>query len=41
MNKYKLIVKEGVYKSDNLFYLIIEVFRHRFEHLIKDGKWMD
>jgi hypothetical protein len=41
MSKYKLIVKEGVYYSDNLFFLIIEIFKHRFSHLIKDGKWMD
>jgi len=41
MSKYKLTVKEGVYYSDNLFFLIIEILKHRFSHLIKDGKWMD
>jgi hypothetical protein len=37
----KLIVKNGTYEADTLWQLIIEVLKHRFWHLIKDGKWMD
>ena len=38
---YELKVPNGTYKSDNLFWLLVAVFRHRFHHLIKDRKWMD
>lgn len=40
--KLKLIVKgAGVYKAHNLWQLIIEVLKHRFWHLLNDGKWID
>ena len=31
----------GIYESNSLFGLFIEVIKHRFEHLIRDRKWMD
>jgi hypothetical protein len=37
----KLIVKNGSYEADTLWELIIMVLKHRFWHLINDGKWMD
>ena len=39
--RYELKVPDGTYKADNLFWLLIAVFRHRFQHLIKNGKFMD
>jgi hypothetical protein len=40
--KLKLIVKGiGFYESDSLTNLIIEVLKHRFWHLVHEGKWMD
>lgn len=41
MNNFKLICKAGIYEADSFFALIIEVLKHRFSHLIKDGKWID
>jgi hypothetical protein len=41
MAKFKLIVEAGVYESDSLLSLILEVLKHRFWHLINHGKWMD
>ena len=38
---YRLIVPEGLYESDSLIGLLLEVFRHRLDHLVKHGKWMD
>ena len=38
---YRLIVPAGIYESDSLIGLLIEIFRHRFEHLVKHGEWMD
>jgi len=38
---YELKVPDGTYKADNLFWLFITIFKHRFQHLIKDGKFMD
>jgi len=40
-SKYILKVSAGEYRADSLFKLIVEVLRHRFYHLKKDGKWMD
>jgi hypothetical protein len=40
-SKYTLLVQAGSYESDTITGLIIEVIRHRFHHLINDGKWMD
>ena len=37
----KLIVRSGYYESDTLVGLLVEVLKHRFHHLIRDGKWMD
>ena len=31
----------GIYESNSLFGLFIEVIKHRFGHLIRDRKWMD
>ena len=39
--EYELKVPNGTYKADNLFWLLIAVFGHRFQHLIKDRKFMD
>jgi hypothetical protein len=36
-----LFVKEGYYKSDSFFGLVLEVLKHRTWHLIKEGKWKD
>jgi len=41
MVKFKLKTKDGKYETDTFFGLIIEVLKHRFWHLIKDGKWKD
>jgi len=38
---YELRVPNGTYKSDSLFRLFVTVLRHRLDHLIKDGKFMD
>ena len=38
---YQLMVPTGAYFSDNIFSLILEVFKHRLHHLIKHGRWMD
>ena len=40
-NKYTLLVSNGMYSSDSFIGLIWEVFKHRFKHLRRDGKWMD
>ena len=37
----KLITKAGTYEADTFWQIIVEVIRHRFYHLIHDGKWMD
>jgi hypothetical protein len=39
--KFQLHCKEGIYYADSLLDLIIQVIRHRFWHLMNDGKWMD
>ena len=39
--KYKLLVKEGSYDADNLFILLIEIFKHRFHHLVYNKEWRD
>jgi len=39
--RYRLIVPEGLYESDTIIGLVVEVLRHRFEHLVRHGKWMD
>ena len=31
----------GIYESDSLFGLFIEIIKHRFNHLIREGKWKD
>ena len=38
---YHLIVPTGKYYSDNIFSLMLEVLKHRLQHLFKDGKWVD
>jgi len=38
---YKLKVPAGTYHSNNILVLMWEVFKHRFQHLIKNGRWMD
>ena len=38
---YQLRVPAGTYTSNNIFSLMLEVFRHRLQHLIKHGRWMD
>ncbi len=38
---YELKVPAGTYTSNNIFSLMLEVFRHRLQHLIKHGRWMD
>ena len=40
-SKYTLIVNEGSYFSDSLFGLFWGVFKHRLQHLRRDGAWMD
>ena len=39
--KYTLLVDKGTYFSDSLFGILWEMLKHRFEHLRRDGKWMD
>lgn len=39
--RFKLRTPAGIYEADTFFMLVIEVLRHRFHHLIHDGKWMD
>ena len=41
--KYRLILGTtgAMYESDTLLGLLIEIFRHRLYHLIKDGQWVD
>jgi len=38
---YELKVPVGKYYSDNIFFLLWEVIKHRTSHLIKHGRWMD
>ena len=38
---YTLKVPNGTYKSDSLFILFYTVLKHRFYHLVKDGKFYD
>ena len=38
--KYKLLVKEGSYKANNLFILLIEIFKHRFHHLVYNKEYI-
>ena len=38
---YELKVPTGTYTSNNIFSLLLEVFRHRLQHLIKHGRWID
>ena len=38
---YELKVPTGTYTSNNIFSLMLEVFRHRLQHLIKHRRWMD
>jgi hypothetical protein len=40
-SKYILITDAGQYESDNLFFLICEVIKHRTWHLINHGEWKD
>ena len=39
--RFKLIVPEGTYEANSLVMLLVEVLRHRFWHLLNDGRWMD
>ena len=39
--KYTLLVENGTYYANSMIGLIWEVLTHRFEHLWRDGKWMD
>ena len=38
---YQLKVPAGMYTSDNIFSLMWELCCHRFNHLIKHGRWID
>ena len=38
---YTLLVGEGVYYANSISGLFWEMLTHRFEHLWRDGKWMD
>ena len=38
---YRYDCKVGYYESDSLFGLVWEMFKHRFWHLVKHGRWMD
>jgi hypothetical protein len=40
-SKYTLMMDKGAYFSDSLFGILWEMLKHRFEHLRRDGKWMD
>ena len=33
--------KAGTYTENSLYKLIIVITKHRLNHLIHDGKWMD
>lgn len=37
----RLITKAGVYETDTFWQMILEVLKHRFWHLKKEGKWKD
>jgi len=39
--KFKLTCAAGAYESDTFWGIFIEVLKHRFWHLITDGKWID
>jgi hypothetical protein len=39
--KYKLIVREGYYKSNSLMLLIYELIKHRLWHLFNGHGWRD
>jgi hypothetical protein len=39
--KFELHCGAGVYYANSLFDLIVQVLRHRWWHLMHDGKWMD
>ena len=39
--KYTLLVGNGAYFANSIIGLIWEMLTHRFEHLIRDGQWMD
>ena len=41
LNRYKVEVPGGSYEHSNLTLLIFAVLKHRFMHLIKEGKWQD
>jgi len=43
MTKYRLILGTtgGMYESDTLLGLLLEIFRHRLYHLFRHRKWMD
>tara|TARA_B100001750_G_C15015375_1_gene354309 strand:+ start:249 stop:368 length:120 start_codon:yes stop_codon:yes gene_type:complete len=33
--------KAGTYKEDSLIKLLVTIYKHRFHHLVNDGKWID
>ena len=33
--------KAGTYTEDTLLKLLVSIVKHRFHHLVNDGKWMD
>ena len=39
--KYKLLVDNGFYESENFISLLYEMFKHRMYHLIHHKKWID
>jgi hypothetical protein len=39
--KFKLTCKAGSYEADTFWGIIVVVLKHRFWHLLTDGKWMD
>jgi hypothetical protein len=40
-SRYKLFVTTGMYESDTLIGLFVEILRHRTWHLLTHGKWVD
>ena len=41
VGKFTYCCEAGIYDADSMIGLIWAIFKHRFYHLIKDGKWQD
>ncbi len=39
--RYTLTVKNGTCFANSIIDLMWQMLKHRFEHLRRDGKWMD